>query len=327
MNAETFAEWLRRQGHRVIRTTSSYWHEAGPRIYQAFPYHWIIDPVEDELIEVFREGNGIALRYSTALERSFGQISYHVIYDELPYRLASLSKKARHDVNLGLGHASYEPISMGSLASEGWKLRYETLVRQGRQHAETRAFWERMCLCAEGLPGFEAWGAIHEGELVATLLSYTFEDTVGALYQQSRTGHLKHGVNNALTYSFTQTVLQRPGIRRVFYGLHSLDAPPGVDEFKFRMRYLARPVRQRIVFSPFVQPFVNRLSYGLLRIGLNMWPGSYQIAKAEGMVRFYLQGKRPLCEQVWPEALLQQKGAILNEVGEQDEKALQENIR
>ena len=259
------------------------------------------------------------------MEIPFGQISYHVIYDEPPYQLAPLSKKARHDVKLGLGHASYEPISLGSLASEGWKLRYETLVRQGRQHAETREFWERVCLCAEGLPGFEAWGAINEGELVAALLSYTFDDTVDILYQQSRTGHLKYGVNNALIYSFTQTVLQRPGIRRVFYGLHSLDAPPGVDEFKFRMRYLAKPVRQRIVFSPFVQPFVNRLSYGLLRIGLNMWPGSYRIAKAEGMVRFYLQGKRPLNEQVWPEALLQQKEAILHEVGEQAEKALQEN--
>ena len=37
MNSETFAEWLRRQGHRVYRTASSYWYEAGPRVLQAFP--------------------------------------------------------------------------------------------------------------------------------------------------------------------------------------------------------------------------------------------------------------------------------------------------
>jgi hypothetical protein len=157
------------------------------------------------------------------------------------------------------------------------------------------------------LPGFEAWGAIHEGELVAALLSYTFEDTVSILYQQSRTCHLKYGVNNALAYFFTQTILQRPGTRCIFYGLHSLDAPPGVDEFKFRMGYLAKPVRQRVVFNPLVQPFINRLSYGFLRMCLNLWPGNSKVAKAEGMFRFYLQGKRPLCDQVWPEALLQQK--------------------
>lgn len=326
MNAETFAEWLRRQGHHVVRTASCFWYDVVPRVYQAFPYHWIIDPVEDELIEVFRKGNAIALRYSTALDRPCGQVSYHVIYDKTSYRLASLSKKARYDVKRGLGHASYEPISMNGLASEGWESRYETLVRQGRQEAETKESWEKMCLCAEGLPGFEAWGAIHEGELVAALLAYTFEDTVSILYQQSRTGHLKYGVNNALTYSFTQAVLQYPGIRCVFYGLHSLDAPSTVDRFKFRMKYLAKPVRQRVVFSPFVQPFINRLSYCFLRICLNMWPGSSKIAKAEGMFRFYLQGKRPLSEQIWPEALLEQKEAILNEVEEQDERALQENV-
>ena len=51
MDAETFAEWLRRQGHRVVHTASCYWYDAGPQVYQAFPYHWIIDPVEDELID------------------------------------------------------------------------------------------------------------------------------------------------------------------------------------------------------------------------------------------------------------------------------------
>lgn len=321
----TQADWFRRQGYKVILTKSGGWTEFARGVYQAFPYHWIIDPSEDELADIFRKSGAIALRYSTSLQKPLGQISYHVIYDKAPYLLASLPKKARYDVNLGLGHASCEPISMSSLASEGWTLRYETLVRQGRQQAETKEFWEKMCLCAEGLPGFEAWGAIHEGELVAALLSYTFEDTVGILYQQSRTCHLKHGVNNALVYSFTQTVLQRSGIRCVFYGLHSLDAPPGVDEFKFRMRYLAKPVRQRVVFNPFVRPFINRLSYGLLRIFLNIWPGSSKIAKAEGMFRFYLQGKCPLDEQVWPEALLQQKEAVLSEIGEQGEKALQES--
>jgi hypothetical protein len=73
MNAEAFAEWLRRQGHHVVRTASCYWYDVGPRVYQAFPYHWIVDPVEDELIEVFRKGIAIALRYSTALDGPFGQ--------------------------------------------------------------------------------------------------------------------------------------------------------------------------------------------------------------------------------------------------------------
>ena len=92
------------------------------------------------------------------------------------------------------------------------------------------------------------------------------------------------------------------------------------------MGYLAKPVRQRVVFSSFVRPFINRQSYGLLRICLNMWPGSTKIAKAEGVFRFYLQGERPSYEQVWPKALLQQKGAALGSVGEPGEKELHESI-
>ena len=54
MNAEIFAEWLRRQGHSVVRTTSSYWYDKSSRVYQAFPYHWIIQPTEEELINFYK---------------------------------------------------------------------------------------------------------------------------------------------------------------------------------------------------------------------------------------------------------------------------------
>ncbi len=315
------ADWFKKRGFRVIVSKSSGWVDVARGVYQAFPYHWIIDPSEEELAEIFRKDRAIALRYSTALDKPSGQISYHVCYDKGSYPLTSLAKKARYDVTHGLAYACCVPISLRCLAREGWKLRYETLVRQGRQGAETRESWESMCSCADGLPGFEAWGAIHEGELVAALLTYTSEDTASILYQQSRTEHLKYGVNHALTYGFSQAVLHRPGIRCIFYGLHSLDAPPGVDEYKFRMRYSARPVRQQVVFSPVVQPFVNCLSYGFLRLVLSLRPGSSLLSKAEGMLRFHLQGKRSLSEQVWPEALLPQKDAILREVGMQGESA------
>ena len=49
MNAEIFAEWLRRQGMQVHRTDSTFWCEASSRAYQAFPYHWVIQPAEAKL--------------------------------------------------------------------------------------------------------------------------------------------------------------------------------------------------------------------------------------------------------------------------------------
>jgi hypothetical protein len=312
MNAEVFAEWLRRQGYQVTRTESSYWYNAGPRILQAFPYHWIIQPPLRELRDLMHQEKMAALRYSSAFEGGGGVVSYHVVLSS-PYNLHQLSDAARSDIRRGLRHCQVEMISCKRLAEEGWILQQDTLERQGRISSMSQSDWKRICLAAEELPGFEAWAAIHNGELVSSLLSYTLDDTIYILYQQSKTSRLKFRVNNALIHHFTHTVLQRPGILSIFYGLHSLDAPATVDEFKFRMGYFAKPVRQMVVFNPYLQPLINSLSHRFIKAFLHIWPGNSAFAKAEGIFRFYLQSKRPLSGQNWPKVLLDRKEVILKE--------------
>lgn len=304
MNAEIFAEWFRRQGHKVIKTPSSHWVEAGPRVFQAFPYHWVISPDEEELRELVLEQNAIALRYSTPQTAPVGSLSYHAVLENTQYILDDLPKKARHDVKKGLSVASIEPLSLSRLASEGWDLRRDTLARQGRLDAETETDWRNLFSSAEDLNGFEAWGAIVQGRLTAALLAFLCDDHFYILYHQSLTEYLPFGVNNALAFVVTSNVVNRPDSRmRIFYGLHSLDAPPSVDEFKFRMGYTAKPVRQRVVFHPWVRPFMNPASHALLCAGLRLMPGSPALSKAEGMVRFYLQGRLPLSKQSLPPPL------------------------
>lgn len=303
MNPDIFAEWFRRQGHSVIKTESSYWTNFGPRVYQAFPYHWQIDPTEHELKALLSEHRVIALRYSTPITAPHGCLSYHVIYESTTYDIDDLSKKARYDVRKGLEYATYEQISLKQLATEGWRIRKDTLVRQGRPHAEEQDWWEKLCYSAEDLPGFEAWGVFHNKQIIAALLGFTCDDCFYLLYQQSSTDHLRHGINNALAYVVTYNALNQPGIARVFYGLHSLDAPESVDKFKFRMNYEASPVRQRVVFHPWLTPFFNPASHRILKTITNWRPANLTFAKTEGMIRFYLEGKRPLSEQFVPEAL------------------------
>lgn len=304
MTPEILAEWLRRQGHKVIKTHSSYWVEAGPRVFQAFPYHWVISPGEEEIEKLMFEQKAAALRYSTPHASRVGAPSYHVILEREAYFQKDLPKKARHDVKKGLSVSSMEQISLHRLAEEGWHLRRDTLTRQGRLHAETEKDWQRLCASAEGLNGFEAWGALVRGKLVAALLAFLCEDHYCILYHQSLTEYLPLGVNNALAYAVTSGVIARLGNKaRIFYGLHSLDAPPSVDEFKFRMGYSAKPVRQRVVFHPWLRPLMNDASHALLRAGLRLRPRHPTLSKAEGMLRFYLQGKLPLLEQPLPPPL------------------------
>jgi hypothetical protein len=305
MSSEILAEWLRRQGHRVVLTVSSYWYDQGPRVYQAFPYHWLIEPSREELQNFLHNNRAIGLRYSTSLSAPFGKLSYHVICEGPSFDLAFLPKKVRHDIRKGIEYATIEQISISRLATEGWYLRFETLTRQGRQRAENQTSWQRLCYAAEDLPGFDAWGALHEGRLVSSLLAFTCDDCYTILNQQSATDHLKYGINNALYFVATTEALKREGISQVFAGLQSLDASPDVDKFKFRMGFIARPVRQRVVFHSWLSPLSNKVSYEAVKL-LSFWnPSNPSLAKVVGMLNFYLQDRVPLSDQPCPEPLIE----------------------
>ncbi|MCX6031754.1 MAG: hypothetical protein NT169_20935 [Chloroflexi bacterium] len=311
MNAEVFAEWLQRQGYHVARTESSYWYNAGPRVYQAFPYHWVIEPQEEELLSFLRRNRAIALRYSTPLTAAQGKLSYHVVCEGPSFDFASLPRKVRQDINKGLEYAAVEHIPVFRLATEGWNLRSETLIRQGRTKAENQTWWRRMCQSAQDLPGFEAWGAIHDGQLVASFLACTCDSCYTLLYHQSATAHLRNGINNAIFYSVTAAALSRPGISQVFVALHSLDASPDVDRFKFRMRYTTRPIRQRVVFHPSLSLVLDPVNPIVTRLIRHWSPETPALAKVKGMLRFYLDGKLPLDKQNWPEILLNAKADVM----------------
>jgi hypothetical protein len=310
MNAEIFAEWLRRQGYRVLRTRSSYWYESGRRAYQAFPYHWVIQPSDAELADFMRESRAIALRYSTPVDSPIGYISYHAVYDQPSYTIEGLDRRSRQNVRAGLANCHVEQIPIELLAEEGWELEMDTARRQGRWIPLSKEAWRRRYLVAADLPGFEAWGAIVDGHLAASLFTFQMEDCCEFISQQCHRDYLNARVNNALTFVVTQTMVNRPGIRSVFYTLQSLDAPASVDEFKFRMGYIAKPVRQRVFLQPWIEPFVNPITHSVLVHLLRLAPGNHFFAKAEGMFRFYLEGERPLHKQEWPECLSKYKDKL-----------------
>ncbi len=307
MTPEMFAEWLRRQGHRVVRTASSYWHRSGPAAYEAFPQHWLIQPSESELLQVLRKERAICLRYSAPLSAPLGRLSYHTVYEKPTYGLEDLGQWARKNLRRGLKNCVVESISFERFAEEGWKLRLDTLDRQGRRLNVTHGTWRTQWLAATDLCGFEAWAAIVHGQLAATLITLQMDDCCYFIHQQSHRDYLNLHINNALTFEITRKIISRPCIHSIFYGLQSPDAPPSVDEFKLRMGYTAKPVRQRVIFHPLLSPFANAISHAVLKSLVNLRPGVRTLVKAEGLVRFYLAGKRPIQEQVLPEPL---KGSI-----------------
>jgi hypothetical protein len=304
MNAETFAEWMRRQGHRVIRTPSSYWHSAGPRVFQAFPYHWLICPSADEIQTLMKEHGVVALRYSAPMDFPGGKVSYHIVLHD-PYGMDMLKSQTRNGVKRGLSSCKIEQISFERLATEGWNLQQDTLDRQNRTRSMRQAEWQTICRSAEDLPGFEAWAATVNQELAAALIICQIDRTWSVPYALSHRKFLPQHVNNALFYSVSCDLLARPGADDIFFTVQSLDAPPTVDDFKLRMGLNPRPVRQCVDFHPLLRPVVTPATHKILKRLLARDEGNPLIAKAEGMFRFHLEGKEPAAQQCLPECVSQ----------------------
>jgi hypothetical protein len=317
MNAEIFAEWLRRHGHQVFRTESSYWYDAGMRVYQAFPYHWLIKPQDKELSILFKKHHVLGLRYSTPIGSSQGCISYHAVLCKPNYKLEDLDRRSRQNVRVGLRNCHIEKISIERLAEEGLELENDTASRQNRDLQLTKDRWRLRYQAAANLPGFEAWGALVGERLVASILLFQMEDTIELISQQCHRDFLKARVNNALAFKVTESMVRRPGIRSVFYTLQSLDAPASVDEFKFRLGYTPKPVRQKVVFHPLISPAVNHFTYKGLKWLRDRRPDKPLFTKAEGVVRFYLSGKLSALNQEWPECLSSSKEELLKKLNPQ----------
>jgi hypothetical protein len=253
------------------------------------------------------------------LESAIGKASYHSILKS-PYNIEMLRHQARGGIRKGLNNSKIEQISFERLATDGWVLQEDTLERQCRAGSMCQAEWQSLCRSAEGLPGFEAWGAIVEGELAASVLTSRVDDTCYVLFAQSNRKFLNLHVNNALFYTVSCDFLAREGVAGIFFSLSSLDAPDSVDEFKFRMGFSAKAVRQRVVFHPWVKPFANQFTHDIVTRLLARKPSSRTLAKAEGILRFYLQGQLPLGEQPWPECLLEQKDSLMMALSSQNDK-------
>ena len=306
MNAEIFAEWMRRQGRRVFRTSSSYWYEAGPHVLQAFPYHWLISPSEDEVRTLMLSDGMLSVRYSTLLNSPVGKISYHIILHN-PYNVDRLKPQAREEVIRGLEFSRVEQISFERLATEGWSLQQDTLERRNQSRTMTRQDWERICRSAADLPGFEAWAAVSDGELAAAVIICQIDNTWCMPYELSQRKFLSKRIDNALCYEVSRNLLSRENVEGIFFKVQSLDACSTADDFKLQMGLIPRPVRQRVDFHPWLRPLATTATQRLFESLVQRKQGMPLLAKTEGMLRFYIEGKQPIMKQNLPTCLISGK--------------------
>lgn len=252
MDAAAYARFLEALGHRVVRVGEVAWYDVGRRFFMSAPPNFPVAPSDDELAQVFRATGAVGLRYAAPLHAP-GKLSYQIVLDDPGYGLESLSANNRSKVRRGIKRCRVESVSPAAIAQEGKRAHADTVGRQGRDGVLDGDRWERFFAAAAVTEGFEGWGAYVDDELAAFLITVVFEDSVEFLLARSRSDMLNAYPNNALIFTVAEEMLTRRRLREITFGLESLEPVGPLDQFKFGMGFTQRPLRQRVVFHPFVR--------------------------------------------------------------------------
>jgi hypothetical protein len=291
MNPEVFAEFLARQGYHIVKTESCYWYNAQPGFYFYFPYHRLIRPNAEELKRILWGERCIGVRYFVPMD-CVGKESYSLVCSDKNYDLPALESKSRNQTRRGLENFEIKEISFSELAKFGNSLNIDTLTRQGRDpRAWNESKWKNYCKATDGLKGFEAWGAFTGEKLASFVMGFQMEDHFTFLHQSSASEYLRLYPNNALVFTVTKLKLALPEVNGVSYGPQSLDAPESLDTFKFNLGFQKRPMKQKFVFNPLINPFVGSALQKCVQIVANARPQSDTLRKVEGIIRFHREAK------------------------------------
>ena len=128
MNEEIFVKHMQIRGFKVLKTLQVYWVELSKYYYQAFPYHYLITPTQEELLEVFKNGPALALRFSAPPEYREGKKSFHIVANN-SYNFTNLKRHVRYDIKRGLRECEINSLNFEYLSREGYALQISTLNR------------------------------------------------------------------------------------------------------------------------------------------------------------------------------------------------------
>lgn len=285
MSVESFASFLAAAGHRVVKTESAFWYDATLGFFLSIPSHHRLCPGQAELREVLRHQPCFGVRFPAPVDGP-GKLSYQIVCDLEDYGLERLSQNVRSKVRRGLRRCEVRQVPIPQLAVLGRTADTDTLSRQGRTWRFGGAQWDRYWAAADR-PGMEAWGAFVQGELAAFLLTADLDDCVEFLLARSRSDRLDAYPNNALIFTVAEEMLVKRRMKKVTFGLESLEPVGPLDQFKFGMGFRQEPIRQRVVFHPILQTLLRSTAFRALlhRFGERRGEKAVFWRKASGLVR------------------------------------------
>jgi len=293
MNVPQFAEFLKLQDYRVIKTKSCYWYTNTSRFfYQSFPYHRGINLSRKEIIDFFIKSESFAGKYLTYGEVSEKDKSIWIC-DNKNYDLSCLHQNARNKVRRGAERCKIEMVDFKWLESKGMPLIRDTLCRQNRPTSTiTEGMWKKLCVAARRIPDFEAWGSFANGKLAAFIVLGIVEDYSYFLERYSLTEYLKYyHPNNVLTFLVTKEMFSSRKVKGVISGVEPFEELRGLNDYKSKMGFERKHLKQRVIVNPLAILFLNSFSLKIIENITSRYSSDYS-RKMSGFIRFYRMQKQ-----------------------------------
>jgi hypothetical protein len=260
--ADISLEDLRRfasaQGMKIVEGESTLWVEKRQFFLESMPQHRRVHVSRAEVARLFLRGSAV-IRYTC--DEAEGSPSFEYVWDDKNYGLESLHKDAKRNVRKNLDACSVRRVPYDLLRSEGLAINQSVFARQGRRMPKSfltdDGLWRKYLDVCETLPFVEAYGAFIDDRLCAFSLVLLMDGYCYTYHPFASAESLKHYAMNVLIYSIVRTMLDRPEIQCVSYGLESFVPHPTLERFKLAMGCRKRPIGRRVLINPLARPIFS----------------------------------------------------------------------
>jgi hypothetical protein len=258
MKLEELYRFATAQGMRILEGESCLWVEKRKFFLESTPPHRRVHLRSGEAARLFLRGVA-AVRFTC--DETEGSPSFEYVWDDKKYDLDSLAKDAKRNVRLNLESCAVRRIEFGYLAQKGCAINRSVLARQGRStdsFLTNEESWKGYMSVCETLSFLEAYGAFVEDQLCAFIVTLRLDDVCYTYHPHALAEYRTHYPMNVLLYSVVKTMLARPGISCVSYGLESFAARPTLERFKLAMGCRKRPIGRRLMIHPLARPLFSQ---------------------------------------------------------------------
>jgi hypothetical protein len=284
MNIEGLREFYRLAGFRVARTSTADYLVPGKRLYHGFPIGPMPLPAPDEIAALCHHPGILGVEVIN--ERGIGVPSGLWAQRDRSYGMRSLQRQFRQQVEQAQATQTVKEIGFDDLFRLGLESNRETLRRQQRDdlYFSNDRRWRQLCDAGRQSPGAGVFATFAADELTAYMVYFIVGDTCYGLFSKSRTQARKTGANHLLYFTYTQTMIHRPGMAGVTAGLQTIPPLVTVDRFKRHAGYTLEPHQTAVFLRPWFRELLqSRLATTALQISTRLLGPREEISRVQAV--------------------------------------------